>query len=109
MTNETKQIELRAKLEHLRAILAEGQCAHGYVTLFDEFVREAEFDLALHCVCDYLLEKETAPPAATVTDQIHALHVAMGLNDDCINRLCEKVAAFSDLGTVVKGEGPSEP
>jgi len=50
--------------------------------LFDEFVRETELGLALHTVCDYLLESETPRPEATTVEQIRALHTSMEIKDD---------------------------
>jgi len=82
--------ELRAGVEQLRPILADEQRALGYLSLFDEFVRETELGLALHTVCDYLLESETPRPEATTVEQIRALHTSMEIEDDCLGRLRQK-------------------
>lgn len=82
--------ELRAGVEELRPILVAEQRAHGYLSLFDEFVREAELGLALHTVCDYLLESETPRPEATTVERIRALHASMEIEDDCLDRLRQK-------------------
>ncbi len=84
--------ELRARVEQLRPILADKQDAYGYLSLFDEFVREAEFGLALHAVCDCLLEPETPRPEPTTVERIRALHALMEIEDDCLDRLRQKAA-----------------
>jgi len=56
--------------------------AGDYRETFEEFVREHEFDLALHAVCDYLLEALPVFDSAIV-DQIRQLHVTLQLDDHC--------------------------
>jgi hypothetical protein len=51
--------------------------------VFDEFLREHEWGLALHVVCDYLLEPATPPAAAELIEEIQGLHKAMGIEDSC--------------------------
>lgn len=82
--------ELRAKLRELRQVLAEASDGEGYLMLFDEFVRECEFDLALHSVCDYLLEPGTPAVEIETIDRIQALHVNLEVRDDCVKRLRAK-------------------
>jgi hypothetical protein len=60
--------------------------------LFDEFIREHEFGLALHLICDHLLESTRQPATATLIQQIQALHVAMKVEDNCVPRLRAKAA-----------------
>jgi hypothetical protein len=91
MNDRTRRIEeLRDNVGELRPVLAEGSNAEGYLTLFDEFVPECELGLALHSVCDYLLEPGTPPAAAETINRIQALHAAMEIEDDCMERLMAK-------------------
>ena len=57
--------------------------------IFDEFIREHEWDLALHVVCDCLLE-QTTPPEPAVVEQIQALHDIMKIGDSCVMKLRRK-------------------
>ncbi len=82
--------ELRAKLTELRQVLADASDGEGYLALFDEFVRECEFDLALHNVCDYLLEPGTPAVEMETIDRIQALHVTLEVQDDCVEWLRAK-------------------
>jgi hypothetical protein len=47
-----------AQLQSLRPILLT-EHGHSFLDLFDEFMREQEFELALHVVCDYILEPDS--------------------------------------------------
>ena len=87
---ETTGIQnLKNSVAQLRPILERpGQA--GYLTLFDEFVDQDEFGLALHCVCDYLLEPQTAAPDTSTLERIALLHSAMQIGDECIELLREK-------------------
>ncbi len=51
-----------------------------------EFVREHEFDLALHAACDYLLEVPCMLNV-NILDQVERLHTMMKIEDDCVKRL----------------------
>jgi hypothetical protein len=76
-------------LEALRPIL-QGLEDSGYLTLFDEFLDQSEFGLALHCICDYLLEPQTAPRDTATIECIATLHSAMEIEDDCVELLQAK-------------------
>ena len=58
--------------------------------VFDEFIREHEWELALHVVCDYLLEPATPPAAPELIEDIQSLHKAMGIWDSCVTDLRRK-------------------
>ena len=58
---------------------------------FDEFVREHEFDLALHLICDSVLESTTQPATALI-QKIEDLHAAMKIEDNCVASLQDKAA-----------------
>jgi hypothetical protein len=57
--------------------------------IFDEFIREHEWSLALHVVCDCLLE-QTTPPEPAVVEQIQTLHDMMKIEDSCVMKLRRK-------------------
>jgi hypothetical protein len=82
--------ELAARVGELRPNLIGYENAIGYLAIFDEFVRECERGLAVHTVCDYLLEPGTPRPETTVIERIQELHLSMKLDDDCVHRLHEK-------------------
>lgn len=82
---------LREAVSQLRPILSVGRSASGYLALFDEFIREFELGLALHCVCDYLLEDDAGAADRQIVDRVSALHQVMCLDDDCVFRLREKM------------------
>ena len=75
--------EMKEKLARLRAVLSTGK-GFNFLEIFDEFVREHEWELALHVVCDYLLEPTTQAVPAAVIQQIQILHEAMRIEDTCV-------------------------
>jgi hypothetical protein len=86
-----------AKLAYLKAV-ATGLSELRYVfskdddwrKLFDEFIREYEFELALHVICDYLLEPEIQIPHDSILEKISSLHSTMQVEDDCLTKLRAK-------------------
>ena len=74
--------EVVQKLASLRPVLSTG--GDDLNQLFDEFVREHEWGLALHLVCDYLLEPKSQAAPTAVIRQIETLHEAMGIVDACV-------------------------
>jgi len=83
---------LANEVGELRHILTEKADASGYLKFFDEFLGEHEFGLALHAVCDYLLESEVERIDCVTLEQIEALHSSMSVIDDCVQRMRTKVA-----------------
>jgi hypothetical protein len=81
--------ELKNRLRNLKPLLASGT-EPAYERAFNEFVDHDEFDLALHALCDFLLEPNTAPPQLEDLREIDALHQMMDVTDDCMKRLGEK-------------------
>ena len=90
--------EIWERVKKLRPVLSGGQNAGGYLNLFDEFVRECELDLALHCVCDYLLERATPKLDRTTAEEVCSIHLAMELQDDCTERLRAKTVGSTTGG-----------
>ena len=80
---------MKAKLSLLRPVLSTGGDVK-WSDFFDEFVEQHEWELALHVVCDYLLEPTTQAPPAAVTQQIQTLHEAMEIEDTCVADLRRK-------------------
>ena len=61
-----------------------------YLELFDEFVRECEFGLALGLLCDFLLEPNSPPVRSDDLDRIWSLRALMRLDDANIEKLMRK-------------------
>jgi hypothetical protein len=72
---------LRAHLESLRPISPSGPRGETYCALFDDFLTNNEFGLALDVLCDFLLEPDTPPPSETEFDEIALLHTLMEIQD----------------------------
>ena len=81
---------LAKRLEELRHVLTGKAEASGYLRFFDDFLQEWEFALALHAVCDYLLEPEVPRAEDSTLERIRDLHISLELTDDCIDRLNSK-------------------
>jgi|SRR5271163_4604480 len=77
------------KLASLKPLLSAG--GDDLNQLFDEFVQEHEWELALHLVCDYLLEPKTHAQPEAVIQEIRDLHDVMGIEDTCIADLRQKM------------------
>jgi hypothetical protein len=54
---------------------------------FDEFMDQYEFELALHVVCDFILEPDSPRVDQATIDRIQRLHAAMGIDDRCVEDL----------------------
>jgi hypothetical protein len=80
--------EIVQKLASLRPVLSTG--GDDANQLFDDFVREHEWGLALHVVCDYLLEPKSQAAPTAVIQQVETLHEAMGIVDTCVADLRRK-------------------
>lgn len=74
--------EMVQKLRSLRPVLSAG--GDDVNQLFDDFVREHEWGVALHLVCDHLLEPTAQAAPEAVIQQIQSLHEAMGIKDTCV-------------------------
>ena len=72
---------LRARLEALRPIFPSGGRGETCCALFDEFLENREFGLALDVLCDFLLDPETRPATETELKEIAALRVLMDVDD----------------------------
>jgi hypothetical protein len=91
MTNLVSHLrELKAKLEELRPLLTGTVAVGGYLEFFDEFVREQEFDLALHMICDFVIDENVPQIDPAVVERIRAIHQSMQIQDDCVERIKAK-------------------
>lgn len=58
--------------------------------LFDDFLANREFGLALNVLCDFLLEPDVPPLSESEFNEIALLHTLMEVQDDCLVRLRDK-------------------
>ena len=85
--------EMVRKLASLKPLLSTG--GDDLNQLFDDFVRQHEWGLALHLVCDYLLEPTAQAASEAVIQQIQSLHEAMEIEDTCVADLRGKAQQHS--------------
>jgi hypothetical protein len=78
----------------LRPIFPSGRRGETCCALFDEFLENREFGLALDVLCDFLLEPDVPLPSETEFNEIALLHTLMEVQDDCILRLRDKRQHF---------------
>lgn len=74
--------EIHAQLQSLRSVLL-SELNHSFLDLFDEFMQQREFGLALHAVCDYILQPDSPRVSESIVEQIRRLHIAMKIDDHC--------------------------
>jgi hypothetical protein len=88
---EAVREELRTHLRSLRPLLLnEPGCS--FLDLFDEFLQEHEFGLALHVVCDFILQPDSPKVSKATVDQIQRLHTEMEIDDRCVEELQKRLA-----------------
>ena len=80
--------EMVRKLASLKPLLSTG--GDDVNRLFDDFVREHEWELAMHLICDYLMEPKSQAASTAVIQQIETLHKTMGIVDTCVANLLAK-------------------
>lgn len=78
--------EIEAQLQLLRHALFPYK-EKPLVDLFDEFMAQREYELALHTVCDFLLGPAAPLASEAVLQQIRALHSVMGIEDGCADEV----------------------
>lgn len=88
---ENLRDSLQRQLQSLSGLVSELQDDRPYREIFDEFLREHEFDLALHVLCDVLLKPQTPAVNQSALKQIQELHRLMGLEDECVKQLQDKM------------------
>jgi hypothetical protein len=80
---EALRKELQAQLRSLLPVLL-AESGRPFLNLFDEFVENHEFELAVHVVCDFMLEPNSPPVSTSTVEQIRRLHVAMEIDNHCV-------------------------
>jgi len=80
----------KTRLESLRAVFSAGIKAEVYSALFDDFLSNREFGLALEVLCDFLLEPDVRPVSELELNEIASLHALMEVEDQCFLRLRNK-------------------
>ena len=86
---EAVRKKLQAQLKNLRSVLVTER-SEAFRDLFDEFLKHYEFELALHALCDFVLESDSPPVTTTILEQIQHLHATMKINDSCVEQLRKK-------------------
>ena len=82
--------EIAVRLETLRNVFSSGKQGAKYEAFFDEYLQANDLELALHAVCDFLLDSTTRQPTDLALRTIESLHNLMELRDDCVAKLKEK-------------------
>ncbi len=82
---EPANIDIEPKLRSLRFLLI--GTSGAFLDTFDQFMEQREFGLALHVVCDFLLEADTPLFDEFVLTRIQQLHNAMDIHDECTRDL----------------------
>jgi hypothetical protein len=97
--NESREIigaRMRARQETLRGVLPANDFKK--IEFFDELVEQHEWEVALHVVCDYLLEAKTPAASVEVIRVIAELHEVMEIEDGCVRDLRGKAGAGESGG-----------
>jgi hypothetical protein len=81
---------LAVELQTLRTEFPTSPTGIAALTLFDEFLSANELGLALHVLCDFLLEPDALPTSPELRLRLQLLHSRMEIIDDCVARLQEK-------------------
>jgi glycolate oxidase FAD binding subunit len=81
---------VRTRLESLRKIFSIESGAERYSALFEEFLMQCEFGLALETICEFLLEPDVRPATDAELKEIASLHAAMEVDDLCVSNLKAK-------------------
>jgi hypothetical protein len=82
--------DLTIELQTLRTLFPSSEAGITAAEYFDEYLSVNELGLALHVVCDFLLEPDQPPTSHELQAQLQRLHSRMEITDDCVNRLHDK-------------------
>jgi hypothetical protein len=82
--------ELTIELQTLRSLFPPSETGTTAAKYFDEFLSVNELGLALHVVCDFLLDPDSPPASSELQAQLQSLHSKMEIVDDCVSRLRQK-------------------
>jgi len=79
--------DARLKLESLRHLLLFNKVPESRLAYFDELLWANELEVALHTLCNFLLEHESATVETHDISAIESLHRQMQLVDECVSQL----------------------
>src|SRR4051812_19230200 len=91
---------LEKRLNELRSLIASSQRGIKYVELFDEFMREKEYGLALDTFCDFVLEPDSTSFTDDLAHELISLHIAMEIDDECLLKLKRRMAHPSSTDNI---------
>ena len=77
------------QLRSLEPIFDESEHGKNYRGYFREFLEVNELELALHAVCDFLLERGPAVFDEEIIHRVDSLHQQMSIHDDCTTKLTQ--------------------
>ena len=77
---------LGERLERLKGLVSDADRRR----YFEESLAANELEVALHALCNFLLEPGAPPVSGTALHEIESLHAEMRIVDDCARRLAEK-------------------
>ncbi len=77
---------MQTELQLLRPLLPT-EPDHRFLDFFDDLMLHHEFGLALHAVCDYILDPNSPKVSEATVDQVDRLHAAMKIDDQCVEQL----------------------
>ena len=80
----------------LRALRPLAMRFEGTSAFFDEFLEHNEFEVALHVLCDRLIEANEVIATPEQVLEIESLHHRMELQDDCVANLKSKHESSDD-------------
>jgi hypothetical protein len=88
---ESVTTKLQAQLQSLRTVLP-SENGGPLLRVFDEFMQQHEFGLALHVVCDFILDRDPPWVDKSILEWVESLHAVMGIDDGCVQALRNKKA-----------------
>jgi hypothetical protein len=91
MMDESTRNDIVSRLGSLRHVLI-AESDRSRVDFFDDLTEHHEFGLALHEICEYLLERDASNIAQSDLDQIEVLHHIMEVSDKCADELRRRLA-----------------
>ena len=74
---------LKRNLLELRPLFSLDGNQLGYLQYFDEELDANEFEIALHALCNFLLEPTTPETSPKVIEKVEVIHQMMELEDGC--------------------------
>jgi hypothetical protein len=78
---------MRERLLELRTSLGDNKEVQLWL---DEYLEANELELALHVICDFLLERTSRQIETEELTLIRTLHEQMNIADDCCSRLQQR-------------------